>query len=118
VWLGLPDPLASSEELRAADPAIETMRQLFSAWREEFSSRAVTAADVISASLAMGQSANDDLRDALQIVCAEKPNARRLGSWLRRHRDKILDGLQLKQSGMDGNKKVARWQVIDCGVCG
>lgn len=117
-WLGLADPLLSSDELRAADPDVECMRLLFAAWRDEFGTRPVTAAEVVSSSTSVGQSANDDLRDALQQACAEKPNTRRLGSWLRRHRDKILDGFQLKQTGFDGKKKVARWQVIDGGVSG
>lgn len=117
-WLGLADPLLSSDELRAADPDMECMRLLFAAWRDEFGTRPVTAAEVVSSSTSVGQSANDDLRDALQLACAEKPNTRRLSGWLRRHKDKILDGLQLKQNGIDGNKKVAKWQVLECGVCG
>lgn len=112
VWLGADDPLASASELRAADPDLECTRLLFAAWRGEFGSRAVTAAEVCSAATAVGQSANDDLRDALQLACSEKPNTRRLGGWLRRHRDKIIDGLQLRQTGFDSDRKVARWQVI------
>lgn len=59
-----------------------------------------------------------DLRDALQLVCAEKPNSRRLGFWLRAHRDRIVDGLSVKQAGTDGHAKVARWQVVAAGNAG
>ncbi len=115
LWLGLPDPLVTSEELRAADPDMEGMRLVYSAWFEEFGNRPVTVAEVISSASSVGQSANDDLRDALQLVCAEKANARRLGGWLRSHRERIIDDMQLKQAGMDGHKKVARWMVVKCG---
>lgn len=115
LWLGLPDPLITSEELRAADPDMEGMRLVYSAWFDEFGSKAVTVAEVISSASSVGQSANDDLRDALQLVCAEKANARRLGGWLRSHRERIIDDLQLKQAGMDGHKKVAKWMVVKCG---
>jgi len=115
LWLGLPDPLATSEELRAADPDMEGMRLVYSAWLDEFGSRPVTVAEVISSASSVGQSANDDLRDALQLVCAEKANARRLGGWLRSHRERIIDDMQLKQAGFDGHKKVAKWMVVKCG---
>ena len=56
-----------------------------------------------------------ELRDALQLVCSEKPNARRLGYWLRAHRDRIVDGLTLKQAGSEGHAKVARWRIVRAG---
>lgn len=115
IWLGLPDPLQTSEELRAADPDLEGMRLVYSAWHEEFSSRPVTVAEVISAASSLGQSANDELRDALHLVCSEKPTGKRLGGWLQRHRERIIDGLQLKRAGEDSHKKVARWTVVKCG---
>ena len=56
---------------------------------------------------------NHELREALQVVCSEKINSRRLGNWLRGHRDKIVDGLQLRQVGTDGHAKVPRWKVVN-----
>lgn len=112
VWLALPDPLLTAEGLRDQDPDLEAMRALFNAWHDS-TSMAVgppTAAEVIEKS-----DGNHDLREALQVVCAEKINSRRLGIWLRSHRDKIVDGLQLRQAGSDGHAKVARWQVVKCG---
>lgn len=116
VWLGCPDPLLTAEALREADPDLEAMRALFVAWREcRQITQAVTAAEVVAA--AGGSDGKDsgldlDLREALQVVCSEKINSRRLGNWLRAHRDKIVDGLQLRQAGSDGHAKVARWQVV------
>jgi putative DNA primase/helicase len=109
-WLGCPDPLLTAEGLRESDPDLEAMRLLFSAWHKSTQIHGpATAADVV------GIESDHDLREALQVVCAEKINSRRLGFWLRSHRDKIVDGLQLRRSGADDHAKVARWQVVTCG---
>lgn len=115
VWLGLPDPLFTSEALREQDPDLEAMRLMYMAWNEVFGERSVTVAEVINESASVGQILNEELRDALHLVCAEKPSGRRLGFWLRAHRERIIDGLQLHQAGNDGHAKVARWRVVKCG---
>ena len=112
VWLGLPDPLLAAEGLREQDPDLEGMRLLFTAWNEVVpTGSSVTAVGL----LAMATELNQDLRDALQLVCSEKPNGRRLGFWLRSHRNRIVDGLQLLHAGADGHAKVAKWKVAPCG---
>jgi putative DNA primase/helicase len=115
VWLGLPDPLLASETLRDDDPELASMRALFAAWRELFKDKSVTVAEVIEAGMdrgAMsGSPVNADLFDSLQVACAEKPNARRLGNWLRYRQNRIVDGLCLVRAGMDGKAKVAKWRV-------
>lgn len=119
VWLGLPDPLKASESLRESDPDLEGMRLLLGAWCAAFNNIPKTAAELVAAGIAgshmTGEYDHPDLRDALQLVCNEKPNARRLGYWLRRHQDRIVDGMQVKQSGSEGHSKVARWTVLNCG---
>lgn len=116
VWIGLADPLRASEGLRENDPDIEAMRLMFSAWQQSFSDRPVTVAEVVTEGASVGQSANDELRDVLQIVCREKPSSQRLGCWLRAHRDRIVDGKTLRQGKADGHAKVARWCVIGTAV--
>jgi putative DNA primase/helicase len=119
VWMGLPDPLKASESLREQDPDLEATRLLFSAWRTAFGDKAVTAVEVVTAGMATQLMSSDrthpELYDGLQLVCSEKPNTRRLGYWLRQHRDRIVDGMQLRPARPDGHAKVARWQVVNCG---
>ncbi len=121
VWLGLPDPLLSSEGLRDNDPDLDAMRQLFSSWYEAFGDTSKSVSEVVSAGMDtfVGSSGSDpvrpELRDALQLVCSEKPNSRRLGYWLRAHRDRITEGMQLNQLGIDGHSKVAKWRIKKCG---
>lgn len=120
IWLGLPDPLQASEGLRDADPDMECMRLLFMAWNDKYGDSALTAAEVVKDGLDRflrddgkpGALINPDLYDALQLATGEKINARRLGNWLRYHKDRIIDGLQLAQAGSDGHTKVASWKVI------
>ncbi len=115
VWLGLPDPMLASEALRDEDPELSTMRALFAAWRELFQDNAVTVAAVIEAGMdrapMSGNTVNADLFDSLQVACAEKPNARRLGNWLRFRQNRIVDGLRLVRAGIDAKAKVAKWKI-------
>ncbi|MEW6414371.1 MAG: hypothetical protein AB1482_03865 [Pseudomonadota bacterium] len=117
-WLGLLDPLKASDGLREQDPDLEGMRLLLSAWLDAFQDTPRTAADLVAAGMNVGEietTKRQALHDALQLVCNEKPNARRLGYWLRRHKNRIVDGMQVKQAEGDGHAKVARWFVLNCG---
>lgn len=111
LWLGLPDPLLTAEGLRDQDPDIEAMRVMFTAWHD---SKRMALGPATAAEIVFESESDQDLREALQVVCSEKVNTRRLGIWLRQHRDKIIDGLQLRQAGSDGHAKVARWRVVTC----
>jgi putative DNA primase/helicase len=121
-WLGLPDPLKASESLREQDPDLEGMRLLLGAWHDAFQDKPKTAAELVAAGMIAGGELDtikrEPLYDALQLVCNEKPNARRLGYWLRRHQARIVDGMQVKQAlEGDAHAKVARWIVLNsnCG---
>lgn len=118
-WLGLPDPLKASESLREQDPDLEGMRLLLGSWFLAFGSEPKTGAEVIAAGTEYRPQSetytNPELHDALQLICYEKIVTRKLNGWLRSHRDRILDGLQVKQAGIDAHAKVPRWQVLKCG---
>jgi hypothetical protein len=93
------------------------MRLLLTAWNACFSSTPQTSANVVVAAMATapmsGDRTNPDLYEALQLVCSEKPNAKRLGDWLRRHRDRRVDGLGIYQAEDDKTNKVRRW-IVSC----
>jgi len=119
LWLGYPDPLGGAEALRESDPDLEAMRALFSAWLDiRALNKPCTVAEIVKVGMEYmpggGESSYPDLRDALQLVCSEKVNSRRLGIWLRNHRDRIVDGMQLQRAGDDGHAKVATWRIIQC----
>lgn len=121
VWLGLPDPIKASEGLRDLDPDLDGMRSLFGAWIDLFGDQPATAAEVVAVGMSTamsGNHTNPELYDALQFTCAEKPNPRRLGGWLRAHKDRIIDGMQIKQAGRKTHTKVALWTVQSAGSVG
>lgn len=113
-WLGLPDPLGPAERLRDDDPDLESARNLLTNIRAAFGEHGVTVAEIIRSAQEFdgtGRHAYPDLHDAVEVVCAERISGRRLGGWLRRHRDRIVDGLQLLRIEGDSHQKVARWLV-------
>ena len=124
-WCGLPDPLAAAERLRDDDPDHQATREVFSAIRDIWGDRPATASDIVGSALETEQKMSGlfeprypALKDALQVVTSEKINSRRLGYWLKRHRDRICDGLQLRQAAPDSHAKVARWVVASAGEAG
>lgn len=118
LWIGYPDPLGGAEALRDSDPDMECMRAMFSAWIAiPALDRASTASDVVKIGMEYLPGGSDptcpELRDALQLACSEKVNSRRLGNWLRNHKDRIVDGMQLVKHGEDTHAKVATWKVVN-----
>lgn len=115
VWLGLPDPMGASESLREQDPDLEGMRLLLGSWIDAFGNVPKTASDLLKAGLEYRPHsetyAHPNLRDALQMICFEKPTTRKFSNWLRAHRDRIVDGMQVKEVGRDGHAKVPLWTV-------
>lgn len=118
VWAGFPDPLKPAECLRDTDPDLETTRALFAALRSTFGDTPTTVQEAISKARENfprfdggTEAAHGDLRDAIQGAAGDKMDSRRLGGWLRRHKDRIVDGLQLQQAESDRHAKVARWFV-------
>lgn len=117
MWLGYPDPLGSAEALRDTDPELETMRAFFTAWQAVPALSGIrTAAEIVRVGMEYSgiNPSCPELYDALQVACAEKPNTRRLGNWMRARRDRIVDGMQLKQAGRDPHSKAARWEIVSC----
>lgn len=120
LWLGYPDPLGGAEALRESDPDMEAMRALFGAWLDAPAlNKPCTVTEIVKVGMEYlpggGDSAYPELRDALQLVCSEKVNTRRLAIWLRYHKDRIVDGMQLTQGRYDNHLKVATWRVVRCG---
>lgn len=121
LWLGLPDPLASSDGLRESDPELETMRQFMTEAAATYGKESFTAAEVFADAServrdASGKSTGIAIRpallDAIRAACRDKPGSVALGYWLRAHRDRIVDGMLIERSGEDGHSKASQWRVI------
>lgn len=120
VWAGFSDPLTPADCLRDTDPDLETTRALFAAWRAAFGSSPTTVQEAIGKARESyprfdggSESVDGDLRDAIQSAAGDKLDSRRLGGWLRRHKDRVIDGMRLQQATVDSHAKVARWYIQD-----
>lgn len=114
IWLGKPDPVASMEQAREADPQTIELRAMLEAW-----SRAMgigpghrrTCADAIAVS-----KENLELSAAFQaaVVGISKTNRldpQVLGRWLQRWKGKIVDG---RRFNVESNPKGgSKWWVED-----
>jgi hypothetical protein len=114
IWLGQADPLESAEVLREADPDMEAMSSLFTAWRDRYQDEAQTAALVVQDAIAYGATRHDypELHEGVSLACSGKIDVRRLGYWLRAHKDRLCDGMQLIHAGREGHSKMTRWKVV------
>lgn len=119
VWLGYPDPLAGQKRAVADDPKRRALAAFVSAWSEAFGDRGRTVAEVVRSieenrgrESAYKNAALTMLDDAVTAIACEgvKINVRRLGHYLSKNRDRIVDGLRIED--VDIRCKVARWRVI------
>ncbi len=97
VWLGLPDPCATREQIIVDDPEREAAAEVLRAWQAAFSDRVMLAREVI-ASAQSGQ--HEELREALLMVAARRNDPsqidpRRLGNWCSSKKSRVIDGLRL-----------------------
>ncbi len=116
VWLGMDDPVTTQELLRDDDPELENISAVFRAWEAaEGLHKPTTATKLIAlANERQGdwdQWAHPLLRDALHAVAGRGHaiDARALGIWLNRVKDRIVGGLCARRDGVtDGT---SRWRL-------
>lgn len=111
VALGLPDPCAVLDVLHDADPERETALELLTEWQRSFGDEPTTTAAAIRLAT-RPKDPDTELRDALDAVAGGPGgiNARRLGRYLLRIRDRVIADRVLRQ-GRDLLGNVATWRV-------
>jgi hypothetical protein len=106
IFAGESDPVGTMERLRVADPTLAALREVLGTIYARFAS-AQTAKEIANA--AQG---DESLRDALLPVAGNQNgtvNTRRLGNYLAKHADRIVDGMQLRSLGT--RKHAQLWHV-------
>ena len=109
VWLGLADPCKTREFVLADDPEREESLAGVRSLYDVFASDKFTAKDVVERC-----GSDDALKGSILSVAAgykqrQEIDSKRLGSWLRRLRGRVIGGLRLLRLGKSSG--VARWQV-------
>ena len=128
LWLGKADPVLTIRRSREDDANREAAATLFSAWRDVIGlEKKKTAAEIIqiasvSSSMVLDPSVECDadqwrypnLRQILLLIAGNQGaiDARELGKWLSRNRDRIICGLRL-EGRSDRHGHTARWCLIE-----
>jgi putative DNA primase/helicase len=118
VWLGCEDPDKSREDLRADDPDRAAFLALCAPWNVMFGEDEVTVAAAVEAvnkkeeGFKLQQSL-DDLRAAILVIAGSRGaiDVRRLGTWMRDHKDKQYSGYHLI-AGRPTKNAGRRWKVV------
>jgi hypothetical protein len=121
LWLDCGDPVDTMAEVRAADPETAQLRQVMTAWREEFKSEAITVSQLVKKAMEQErantlagelQFVNEDLHEALITVAGGGGgiNNRRLGNWIKGFKDRVLDGVRFEYR--DTRQGAAVWALV------
>ncbi len=111
MWLGLPDPLDSADQLQADDPDREMLADLLAAWKDCMGSSEMTARELLATFMG-GTAATSSLGEALAEIVGHDQRggeAQRLGRWLTANASRVVDGLRLEKAGSSGGS--SRWRV-------
>ena len=104
--LGVDDPVDAIEVTYDLDPETAKLGALMSAWFDVFGKTPVKISDLIRKATDTGpelnfNDVNPELLDALLEIAGEghNVNSRRLGRWVERNRDRMVDELKIVEAG-------------------
>jgi hypothetical protein len=97
VWLGLPDPCATREQIIVNDPDRELTVEMLRTWHGAFDDKVMLAREIVAA---VEDDQHNELNQALLMVAAKRDHSnqidvRRLGIWCASKADRVIDGLRL-----------------------
>jgi putative DNA primase/helicase len=119
IWLGYRDPVVTMDDIRGADPVRQDRASVFAAWREELK----VGTEYLAAEIAEHAEARYDydhslvrpkLHAALLAVASKRGRGdevdpRRLGIWLKKNENTIVDRLKLTVDRSDATRP--HWQL-------
>lgn len=110
LWLGCTDPTASVFEAMKNDPDRETLGRMLKAWQAIFGNTPAMVRDAVKQAL-LAQAENQELNEVLRDIADERGeiNRRKLGRWIKRHEDHVVDGLRFVRA--EGKRSAEAWQV-------
>jgi hypothetical protein len=116
-WAGGGDAVRTMATIAEDDPARERHAAVLIAWEKVFGSDEVSVAEIIKRATGrdqIGELQEVELHDALMAVAASRGgtlDTRRLGYWLRQHRDKVLSRRVLRRSAAEHHDTLTRWYL-------
>lgn len=124
IWLGMDDPCATMEKMRATDPRLGRLIAVISQWKAVIGFERVSVKGLIDKATAQTQATPDahgnwnreflhpEFREALLTVAGDgnQVNSRKLGQWLGLNKNRLVSGIRVVSDGItDG---IARWRLV------
>jgi hypothetical protein len=116
VWLGEADPCETMERARAEDPQLEKLRSVMHHWQQALGNRSLSAADIVEFAESAAHDNARRFREALMAVASvgHMVDTRRLGIWLGRNKDRVVDGFKIVFVGVRSG--FSHWQLLRCST--
>jgi putative DNA primase/helicase len=111
-WLGRADPVDTIEAARAEDPELANLRSVVAAWHEVVGLNKPRSTGELKSIASSLEDQNGNLQRALITVASTKKeiDQRKLGHWLGRRRNRVIDGLKIV-SHEDAHSKQLKWSL-------
>lgn len=106
LWLGLPDPAASTINQLRHDPDQDLLGSFLKAWHAEIGERAITLRDLLTA--AEDKELGEIILD-LPVTDRDVINRTKLGYYLKHNANRVVDGLVLQDGDLSTRKS---WRVV------
>ena len=114
--LGVDDPVDAIDVTYDLDPETAKLAALMAAWGDVFGQTPVKISDLIRKATDTGpdldfNDVNPELLDALLEIAGEgrNINSRRLGRWVERNRDRLVDGMKIIGAGKYSGRRL--WKI-------
>lgn len=113
-WLGQADPVKTMEISRSEDPEMAGMREVFGCWKAAIGVEKPLGTGEIVAAADPKTEVGARLREALVREASDGHtiSALRLGHWLGRRKDRIVNGLKAV-GNTDPHSKALRWRLVE-----
>ncbi len=113
IWVGEADPCSTMERARGDDPQLERLRAVIHHWKKALGERQVSGAEIAESTTGfLDDNKANGFRDALLTVAGSGNlvEVRRLGNWLGRNKDRVVDGMKIVLAGIRNGTNY--WQLL------
>lgn len=123
IWLGCADPCDTMDKVRKADPELAQIKLMMTQWDVVVGAKSVTtgqltalATEMVEVSIgsAVKKLKHPEFRDALLATAGDGQNinGRRLGNWLSKRKERVVDGKKFITTGDRGGQLVWRLEHV------
>jgi putative DNA primase/helicase len=120
VWLGCADPYLTKRKIDLEDPDKTSLKVVLKLWEPIYGNEMKKASELASdcnKAIASGENESDryELAQAFMEVTTNRSkllDSISLGYWLRRNKDRIMDGHKIIKCPSSSVKSIGNWQLV------